>query len=405
MIEIIAALIFVLRQVGQYLTTINGFSAGGNLDPLFLLGILYLIKNINNQKVRKKWFLFIIIFILYGGMQLIITPELDGLKMVINITKILLCLMIMFYVKDAFPKFNYAKFSIIVTTLLGTLTLLALALPASMLWIHDDIINKYDLTRLRLFYIEPSELGFHLLIISLIQLGYLLVAHQKKTKMILGLCLLTNALIMFWTRSLGAIGIGAISIAVMVMIDWYRHRTRQKDLVYVGIIISGLLVFILMIVLRASIIMRLYETINGTDASNFYRITVSFSVSARALVDSYGIGSGFGNMNTQRFALLYWKFGFAKVLANAFLYFLVEGGYFAMVVLFKLIKKLIHTCLSSRSITKWGLLSFLLIYQIVGSYFTNPLIWFVYGIILSDFDENKEKTLQFEALRSWFKVR
>lgn len=391
MIEILAALVFVLRQVGQYLTPIKAFSVGGNLDPLFLLGILYLIKNFNNKKLRNQWLLFIGIFVLYAGLQFAITPELDIVRMGINITKILLCLMIMFYIKDSFHAFDYQKFSIIATTILGALTVIALVLPQSMLWIHNDIINKYDLTRLRLFYIEPSELGFHLLIITLIQTGYLLVAKQKNTRIAMSLCLIVNAFIMFWTRSIGAIGIGAIGIAVMVIMDWYRHRTRKKDLIYTGMILSSLTVLIIMIALRTSIIMRLYEMINGTDASTFYRITVSFSVSARALVDSFGIGSGFGNMNTVRFSLMYQKFGFAKVLANAFLYFLVEGGYFAMVFLYKLIKKLIKTCLSSPSITKWGLLSFLLIFQIVGSHFTNPLIWVVYGIILSDFDENKNR--------------
>jgi len=317
MIEIIAAILFVLRQVSQYLTSIKQFSAGGNLDPLFLLGFIYMITNYKNEALRKKWLLFIGIFVIYAGIQLMISPTLDIPRMFINIMKIVLCVMIMFYIKDTFTSFNYPKFSVIASSLLGFLTLVALIFPQSIFWMLNDVYNKYDPIRLRLLYIEPSELGFHLLILSLIQLGYIFISNNRKTKIILGICLFVNAFIMFWTRSLGAIGIGAISILVMLLMDWYRHRSPQKDLIYGLIIVAGIIVLIAMILLKVSIIMRIYETINGTDPSTFYRVTISFSVSVRALIDSYGMGFGFGNMNTIGFASLYWKFGFAKVLANA----------------------------------------------------------------------------------------
>lgn len=402
MIELICALLFVLHQAAQYFVPIKSFSMGGNLDPLFLVGILYVMINRKNKALMKKWLIFLLLFAGYAVLQILFISDIEILRMGVNMIKIVMCLMILFYTKDSIAKFDFPKFTVMVSAILSALTVLALIFPASFLWTHNDIINKYDLTRLRLFYIEPSELGFHLLILTLIQLGYLFISKDKRIKVMLGLCLAANAVIMFFTRSMGSIGFGALSLGVMILMDWYRHRSRQRNILYGGLILSTLLLVAIMVVMRASLIMRVIDTINGTDASNFYRITVSFSVTVRALIDYRGIGCGFGNMNTYNFALMYIRYGFAKVLANAYLYFLVEGGIFAFAILFVLFKNLIQACWKSTSIIKWGLLTFLLVYQFFGSYFTNPMVWIVYGILLSVFDENKEKALQYEAPSLWF---
>ena len=101
------------------------------------------------------------------------------------------------------------------------------------------------------------------------------------------------------------------------------------------------------------------------------------------------MGVGLGNFNT--------KYGIAQMMQcigqpnrfpNSFLYFIAEGGILAVaLVLIGTVYLGYHTLKSK----KWSfilLFAFIVIYQIPGGYFSNPLNWICYGILLTKTKES-----------------
>lgn len=398
MSELIASVLYVFRQSAQYFSETRAVTLAGNIDPLFLIVLFYIYKHLKRKEIPVDLLKILATVLLYASLQIIAIDHIDILRLTINVAKMMVCIGIMFYTIEFYGNFKFVEFSVLASGLYFTLTLFAITFRDTILWTFNDKINKYDLSRLKLFYLEPSELGFHVMILMIFLIGYLMVTRNIKTRIILLICTLTNVFVLYFTRSLGAITIGAFAIGMMLVIDWYRHRTRQKTMIYLAISIFGIIMLSIMVITKSSIIQRIMDTLQGTDQSNWYRVGVSLKVAKQSFLDFNGIGVGFGNMNTPHFALLYKYMGFAQVLVNSTIYFLVEGGIYALGFLVVLYTKLIKAIFKTKSLIKLGLFIFLALYQLVGSHFTNPLIWLLYGLIFSTFDENGHPDLHLEFL-------
>ena len=405
MVEFITAIIYIIRQGAQFIQFDKSVIWGGNLDPFYLIAPIFLVSIMKDRVKLNKWFGIVIILISYSIIQIIFNPEINILKLSVNIIKIVGCLMIMIYIKNYYNKISFPHIIVYASIMLGTFTLFALFYNQSVLWILNDTVNKYDLIRLKLLYLEPSELGFHVLILLVFLIGFLLKAKLKSTKIVLTICIVMDFFVLFYTKSIGAIIIGALSILVMITMDWYTNKTTEKTKIYLGVIAVAVGVLIVMISTKSSILMRVFGILQGQDASIWYRVKVSFDVTFKAVWDFKGLGFGFGNLNTPGFLVLYKDLGFVHVLVNSFLYFIVEGGVFAIVFIMLLFSKLFNATISSKSIIKWGLLIFLIVYQFFGSHFTNALIWILYGIILSEFDEFSYSEPIFKNFDNWIETR
>ncbi len=404
--ELVLAFLYTIRQAAQFIYPKMGPTLGGNIDPLFFLAVFYLYESYQNRKISKKIILIILSLAIYSFLQFLWLPSVDIFRLFINISKIALCISIMFFMAKRVKSINLHKLVISISALYVFLTFLALTLMRNdIMWSMYDLSNKYKFSRLKLFYLEPSELGFHIMIIMIFLVGYFLVSKNRRTRLILFVGILMNIFVLFYTLSFGAIAIGTLSIAVMLVVDWVKNRTKQKNWLYFGIIISAILIFAIMVYIKAPIAKRLLDTLQGKDESNWYRVDVSFKVVYQTFLDYKGIGIGFGNMNRLSFVKMYHYLGVVQVLVNAIPYFIVEGGIYAFGFLTILLYKLIKAVVSSDSIIKIGLLVFLIIYQIFGSHFTNPLIWTLYGLILSTFSEHDERDFEFEKIRDWIKLR
>lgn len=387
--ELIFSVLYLLRQSTQFINLSKAVTYAGNLDVFFLISLFYVSEFIKKKRIPNLLFGIIIGFILYGTLQLIMIENLDYLKFAINIAKVLICVTILFYSYKHVDYININKVIIIVSALYFGFTIFALIFRNQYLWTINDIVNKYDLSRLKLLYLEPSELGFHVMIIIIFLIGFLVISSQIRTQIILLCCIFANMIVLFFTRSLGAIAFGVAAIAIMLFKDWLMHRSINKDRLYLIVIFTGVVVLAIMALTKSPLILRIIDTLNGQDRSNWYRIHVSLQVTYRAFLESNGLGIGFGNMNTPYFASLYKELGFVQVLANAFLYFVVEAGIFGLIFIIILIFTLARKALVSDSVIKLGLLIFLISYQFFGSHFTNPLIWLLYGFILSNYEENR----------------
>lgn len=387
--EYILSILYYFRQGGKLIKK-NSVSMGGNLDPFYLLAPLYIKENYKNKYKMKIVIISFISLVLYLLFQNIFVKDIELVKSLVNIAKIIVCFISMLYVIDNYKKFDFKKVAEIISILYAiSIPIAYLFKQSDILWRHNDSINKYTLVRLHLFYLEPSELGFHISIILIILLGFLLVCKTKREQICLILLIFSNLAVLYMARPFGAIVMVTFAILAMLSLDYIYNPSKQKLKIYGLILVVMLIVALYMFINKTPIYMRLLETINGTDSSNNFRVKVSLNVLRESLIDTHGIGVGFGNINTNAFLSKYYSLGLTEVLANSFMYYVIETGIWGGITLIVGIRMLIKSCILSKSIIKWGLLIFLLTYQILGGHFTSGLYWALYGIILSDFHENK----------------
>ena len=216
-----AALVFYFQHILKFLFSGKMIATViGNLDPWYLLGPWYLWKNRKESKKLKASLIVISIFFLYGILQLIVFPNMSILKLAVTLLKLAVCILCMLYVMENAEKINFLRIAKIISVFYGITLPFALFFNQSPLfWITNDYVNKYTTTRLRLFYYEPSELGFRLIIVMVVLIGFFLASKCKKEKVLLAVLILVDAFTLYLARSMGAIGIGALAIGVMFLYD------------------------------------------------------------------------------------------------------------------------------------------------------------------------------------------
>lgn len=390
--EYIIAILYYFRQGGKLIK--NSVTIGGNLDPFYLLAPLYIKDNFKNKKRIKLISIVFITMIVYLFIQEIFIGDINILKGIVNIVKITICFIGMLYAKENYRKADLKKIAKIVSILYAASIPIAYFFKdSSILWRHNDIHNKYTLMRLHLFYLEPSELGFHISIIVILLLGFIFVSKSKKEIGTMLLLIFLNLVVLYLARPLGAIVILTFTIICMIVLDYIYHPSKQKIKLYALAFLVFIVVCIYMIISKSPIYMRILETLNGTDASNNFRIKVSLDVLKESLMNTKFIGAGFGNMNTEAFLARYNYLGLTEVLANSFIYYIIETGIFGIITLITGLFILFKNCMQSKSIIKWGLIIFLITYQILGGHFTSGLYWGLYGIILSGFNEKYDNCI------------
>lgn len=387
--EIFISIICFFRQIGQFLSNERSATLGGNLDPFFLIAPLEIFDIIKKKKIPKNFIAIFMPIILYMILQILILDEIIVSKTIINVLKICICILSMIYVKNNINKIDIYKIAKITSLFMMFFTVIACILKNShILWRFNDIINKYTTTRLQLFYLEPSELGFHCAIIIIILLSYLFILKSKKEKRINLACIFINLIVIYLASPFGAIVILFASVCIMLLANLIKRFTREKLILYICLMIICTVIFIFMFINESPIIMRAIDTINGTDSSNSYRVELSLEILTKSLKDYNYIGCGFGNLNSHNFRLHYGYLGMAEVLANSFIYYIIEGGIFSIITLIILIAYLMRNAFKEYSMIKIGLFVFLIMYQIFGGHFTSCLIWALYGVIVSNFNEN-----------------
>ncbi len=383
----IAAVFYAFRQATKVFFP-GRVENAANLDPFYIGGAVGLFSSIKRNRRRL---LVIIPIVLYAVLQLIVLHDIDILRLVVNIAKIILCIFTMFYVKDNWSKYSVYRIVKIATVLIFIVTVVALFLQKNkVLWRLNDIVNVYDMRRLHGLFLEPSELGFHAIILVICLVAFLLSSKQGKRRLEMLLLMAMNIATIALAKPFGAIIIGMVAIFVLITVKVFHKVTKKKVLAYTttaAIIVVGI---VFAFVTKNPIAMRAIDTINGNDASNYYRVEVSWNVMAESFADTTGVGVGFGNLNTSDFKQDYKHLGLSTVVANSFQYFIIEAGVFAIFVLIALWSWIFKKVERRPTALKIALLVFLFLYQIFGGHFTSGLTWALYGLCVSEFDEHKE---------------
>lgn len=354
---------------------------GSNLDIFYFLSVICIFKD---KKIIRKSFKYILPIVIYGIFQSL-TGDLNNIKLVVNIAKIYLCILLFLYVKRNAKKIKINKI-VYYTSILYIVSIpIALLLKHNTtLWIFNDLTNRFTQTRLRLFYSEASELAFHVSLVIIFTIYLILKSKDKRRKNIVFLLLLS--FVIYLSAGLGAICILSVSLIMMFIIKFFKKPTFKKFIIYY---FAGCLLIILsFFYFRSSsaLVLRLGAILNGSDSSVNYRLFTSYNVMKAVLVTTNMKGIGFGNLNTDYISFMYYGYGLIGKIANSFMYFISEGGLFSIIYLAVFYLSLLKNINKKNAIIKIPLLFFIFVYQISGGYFTNPTNWIICGLIASKYD-------------------
>ena len=385
----IYSFIYFFRQSTKLLSlkfkNINSATFGGNLDPFYLFGIYNFKKILCSNKKIREFLLFSLPILFISVIQFVFIKNINYTKFFVNIFKIMICISIMLYVKNKNIKINLVDICKKVTFLLVIFTIIAfLFKESSIFWRLNDYTNIYDLRRLQLFYLEPSELGFHISILLILLFSFLL--SKKDNKKSIYFLLIINIIILYFSKSMGAILLLLISLIVMMIANIIFNGSRQNIKKYLNIGFVGLIGIVIFLNSNIGMANRIKQTLAGKDGSVNYRVNVSLEVLNKSLKDYDYMGCGFGNLNTTDFISQYQDFKLAQMVVNSYIYFWIETGILGIIYWLILIFYIAKKCIKSKSIIKIGLFTYILLFQFVGSHFTNGLIWLIYGFIISSED-------------------
>lgn len=388
--EIFASIMYYFRQVAKIFGKGNiQNTLAGNLDPFYMASPLYFYKNYKDKSKMKKIGLLSIAIIALAAIQYIINDNIDILKMIVNIVKIIMCITCMLYTIENYKKIDILKIAKVASVFFAiSIPISYIFYNSTTLWRHNDIHNKYTLSRLNLFYLEPSELGFHIAILIIILIGYLFIAKSRKEKITLVTLIILDSVVLYMARPMGAIVILTVTIGSMLLLDCIYRPSKQKIKLYSIIFIIFIIISSILVIIKSPIYMRIVDTLTGNDSSNQYRIGVTLDVFKQSFLDYKGLGCGFGNLNTENFISKYRDLGLVVVITNSFFYFTIESGIIGIISIIAFIAYMLKKCISDKSIIKWGILIFVVLYQVFAGHFTSAIYWILYGVILSGYNEN-----------------
>lgn len=380
--ETIAIILYIFRQAIYYLNPSNGYFLVGNLDLFYLYAPWYVIKNIKNNKKMLKIFIFATILFFYMLLQFSIIKDYDIKKALINTLKILVCYIVFLYVKENFQMYSVNKMIKIFMISITVLFVFSLIFQNGMLWRHGDTINKYDLIRLKLLYTEPSELGFHSMTFLIVIIGKTINKKMNLKFSLISIIILSAIIIL--AKPMASILIGLIAISYLIFHDWIHNNTKIKNFIYFGILIFSIIMVMFSITERNSLYLRLKDITNGKDSSNNYRVIIPYKVVKQMIIDTKGIGVGFGNAELDTNVTRYWLLGLRREgIINSYLNLIGESGIFGIILVLYIIYELLKNSIKQKNNIKLALTIFIILYQFCGSHFTNPICWIIYGIIMN----------------------
>lgn len=384
--ELILAIIFIFRHA---YTVIVG-SNNGNFDLLYLAAIIIFF-----QAIMKKRYIIIkslLALLPYIGLvlfEILFSPiSLSAQKVIITLTKTFLCILIMYWFVYNYVSIDLNKFVLYATKLLVILTGFAFIFNQSVLWIHNDTVNVYTTTRLRLFALEPTYLA---LFIS-VMLTYIFYCVMQKGKVSNENLFVIIALLVIMLLSAGMGGIATLAIGVVVILIYYSFINFCKGKMNIWVFLCVVfvpIIFIGLLFTDLPIVERLFAVLQGKDSSFNYRFVKGSLGMQNFLEYTNGIGIGMGCLNTEvgRSYLKGWNI--EAVIVSSIMYFIAENGYLGMIFLIAAGIYLLSR--ARKSIFFVALCVMLIAYQFLGGYFTDPFCWLCYGMILARPIEGERK--------------
>lgn len=392
--ELVVALAYYFKQI-----------ISSNMDLFYIIAIFLILKDIFNKKINiiTRGIIILYPIIILTLIQILFFNYINITKLIINVIKIYICVYIFIFTKTNLFKYDIRKIISYVSLMFTISIPISLILSNNnILWRLNDKFNEFSNTRLRLFYYEPSELAFYVSIIIIFLFYYLLKDsfNNRKYKFYI----ISLSTVLYLTKAMSAIAFVILSLSVMYINYTRKNISPKKIVIFISVSIICAIFIVIFFNSESQLLNRLNSILSGKDGSANYRIKVGFDILKSALVNSNGIGIGLGNLNTPYIQNIYSKYGMVEIISNSFMYFFAEGGILAILYLGLFLVYSIVYINKKKSFIRYGLFLFIILYQITGGYFTNPVNWIIYGIILSEtkFENNfKNEGINYEKVISY----
>lgn len=376
--EIIQSFLFTSKYI---------LNKGGNYDLYFLfaaiLVVVFLIKDRKSiLDIVKFWSVFAVL----GIVMILCYPNVDILRVGIYEAKLGLCVSVMIYFRNYYYQFNWNAFAVASSIILGIETIGACIYKVEGIWRLNDVTNGFSKVRLMLTYIEPSELSFHAALLILYFLYVMYISKKNINVMnLIGLVVAVADLVL----SMGMGGIVSLTVAIIVFLivetiivlrdKSLMNRRKLILVVDAACLVTGTFGTLLLVVMKSSLTQRVVAILTLKDPSFNNRYWESLSCVLKMFRVTQMRGFGFGNTGTE-YALntlekLY-------IYPNSFFTFINEAGIFAVIILSVSFVFIVIKCIQKKDAFSLCLWAYIFIYQIPGGYFTNPINFMVYGIIL-----------------------
>ncbi|MBN2919711.1 MAG: hypothetical protein JTJ28_08850 [Lactobacillus sp.] len=358
----------------------------GNFNLLYFFGAFLVIRDL---KIRisflKDFLIFFVPFLIMILGEICFSGNTFSLNKVLAYSvKILVCISLLSYVKNNFWRVDHLKIINHICQLFGALLVLSiLTIKLPVFWRLNDEFNSFAKVRLQFLYSEPSVLGVLCGILVVILMYY--IFNNKDINRIIIKEVLLLAVIILLTFSMSGIVYTIISVMVLYLFQISENKKHiPRRLLRYSILGLCAIAFILMT--NNPISTRFFSMFLGMDGSYNFRWSAAVSTFSKTMEITKKWGMGLGNMNTASGLSFLLDLGIDYKFANSFLYFLTENGFLGFLYIVYLLLICIYACIKSSKSERplrIGLLVFAFISQIAGGYFTDPILWMLYGIICS----------------------
>lgn len=373
----------------------------GSLNLLYFAAVLLIFMTLwKRTDYYRDLLLYFVPFALLPFLYFLCSGRaLHMVKAAVYCTKIFLCVSLLSFFKHS-PGNGFQPEKVWTGTARCFFLFLALSLlfyAREPLWRVNDAYNSFSRTRLQFLYSEPSVLG---LITGVLLLFTLHGALERgfSGRRLLRLALL--ALILLLTFSMSGLLYFAVSSAWLLASWLLRSGGRVKKSLLALLLAAGALA-VLILATANPISGRLASILQGSDSSFHFRWEASLRSLAVILRGTGYWGLGLGGMNTEAGLQLLLEAGMDYKFANSFLYVIAENGWMGALYLLYLTSLCFHSVKAARKREqarpkaaqgyrekaaygfrlKEALFLYVFISQIAGGYFTDPLLWCMYGII------------------------
>ena len=382
---LLLSLMIIFRQsVGVFNEKLKYFFAG-NLNILYLYGVLEIFKSSKDKQEIKKFLLIFLCLLFILLMQCLFVSHVSLFNGIINILKITLCFSVMVYFFKNSSKISLEDFLKYSTIIYLLIFILSLIFRNDIFWRFNDNVNRLATTRLQLLFTEPSEIGLNCSPLIIISVG--LFFQTKNLKLLYPIPIVL--ILLYFAKPMAGIMILAISLSIMFIFFLYKNLKNKKLLILI-LFITFLVTISLLFNQDFYIGQRILRIISGQDSSTNYRILVSSKVAIQALIDTFGLGVGFSSVDNAFNVLKYSDLGLVDVgITASYFNAIAEFGIFAIMMIVILNILMVKSLIKDFSYVKLGLYIFIILYQFMGTFFTNPLCWIIYGFILSQKDNIK----------------
>lgn len=358
----------------------------GNLNLLYFFGLFLIFKNLKIQvSFLKDMVIFFVPFCLMILGEIFLSGNtFSPVKVLVYSLKILVCISLLSYTKKRFWVVDHLAIIKNICGLFEIMLIISLlTINKPIFWRLNDAINRFSETRLKFLYSEPSVLGILCGLLVIILLYY--IFDNKKNYMLLKEIVLL-AVIILLTFSMSGIVYTAVGIIVLFLFQVFKNKEGipRRMLTY---FLLGICLLIIILSTNNPISNRFFSMFLGTDGSYNFRWSAAVNVFRKTMEITKYWGMGLGNMNTPSGLSFLLNIGIDYKFANSFLYFFTENGILGIIYTIYLFLICTYNCIkSSKNIRplKVGVLAFVFVGQIAGGYYTDPILWIMYGIVCSN---------------------